>query len=155
MDQVERMYAEWACVRLTQDFCYFIDQRRYADLAALFTHDGVWVRHGIRLAGRAAIVAALESRPSNQFTRHVTTGFHFSEVTPDSARATFYNVSHYTFESGGPPFVYSPEKALILDFEDRFERTSDGWRIAERLTNATFLAAELYDRLRPADVKAQ
>ena len=155
MDEIERMHAEWACVRLTQDFCYLIDQRRYAELAALFTEDGVWVRHGVRLEGRAAIVAALETRPGNQFTRHVTTGFHFSEVTPESARATFYNVSHYTFERGEPPFVYHPGNALILDFEDQFENGPDGWRIAERLTNATFLAAELYDRLHPANTVAR
>lgn len=149
MDEIERMHAEWACVRLTQDFCYLIDQRRYDELAALFTEGGTWVRHGVRLEGRAAIVAALETRPPNQFTRHVTTGFHFSEVTPDSARATFYNTSYYSMEKGEPPFIYRPENALILDFEDRFEKGRHGWRIAERLTNATFLAAELYDRLRP------
>jgi len=101
----------------------------------------------VRLEGRAAILAAMRARPADQFTRHVTTNFHFTEVTESRARATFYNMSYYAFLPGNPPFTYAPERMMLLDFVDRFVHTPDGWRFQERDARAVLIPEDLKVRL--------
>jgi hypothetical protein len=140
------MQIEWACTKLSHDFAYFIDNRDYDSLAALFAPDGVWERHGVRLNGREEILKTMKSRPSNQFTRHITTSFHFSEVAPTVARATLYNMSYFSFTVEKLPSAYVPENAILLDFFDTYKLTDEGWRLAERITPAVFVAPSLLHR---------
>ncbi len=87
---------ERECVALSNAFAYHIDHRNYRELADLFAPDGVWVRLGVRFEGQAAILDAMAQRPDNQFTRHVTTGHHFTRIDESSAAAFAYNISYYS-----------------------------------------------------------
>lgn len=146
MDDRARMEIEWACTRLSHAFSYCIDIRDYEGLAALFAPDGVWERHGRLLRGREEILEVLRSRPANQFTRHITTSFHFTEVSETTARATLYNMSYFSFSAESLPSPYVPENALLLDFLDTYRLTDEGWKFAERITKSIFTAPSLLHR---------
>ena len=147
MDTARRREIEAECVALSNAFAYHLDHKEYAALIALFAPDGVFVRTGVRLEGRQQILAAMEQRPAEQFTRHITTNFHFTHVGHDSARAVFYNQSYFAFLPGGPPYAYSPERMMLLDFIDTYTRTDEGWRFLERDARPVFIPDELRSRL--------
>jgi hypothetical protein len=150
MDKATRREIEAECVALSHAWAYNIDHKKYEALADLFVSDGVFIRTGVRLEGRAAILAAMRARPADQFTRHVTTNFHFTEVSENRARATSYNMSYYAFLPGNPPFTYAPERMMLLDFVDQFVHTPDGWRFQERDARAVLIPEDLKSRLPPA-----
>jgi hypothetical protein len=147
MDTAIRREIEAECVALSHAWAFHIDHKQYEALADLFVPDGVFIRTGVRLEGRAAILAAMRNRPAEQFTRHVTTNFHFTEVTEGRARATFYNMSYYAFLPGNPPFTYAPERMMLLDFVDQFVHTPEGWRFQERDARAVLIPEDLKARL--------
>jgi len=145
MNKIETMEIEWECMRLSNAFAHLLDRKEYRQFSALFTEDGVFVRNGARLVGRAAIFAALTQRPSNAITRHVTTGMHFQHVAADSARAISCNRSYFGMLDGEPPANFKGDQVILLDFEDIYAKTAAGWRFAERITSPVLLP----DVLRP------
>lgn len=147
MDKAARRNIEAECVALSNAFAYHLDHKEYAALVALFAPDGTFVRTGVRLEGREKILAAMHARPADQFTRHITTNFHFTHVDPDTARAVFYNMSYFAFLPGNPPFAYVPERMMLLDFIDSYVRTPEGWRFRERDARALLIPEELRPRL--------
>ena len=147
MDAVLRREIEAECVALRNAFAYHLDHKDYPAVAALFALDGVFIRTGVRLAGPANILAALRQRPADQFTRHITTNFHFTQVDADCARAVFYNQSYFAFTPEKPPYAYSPERMMLLDFIDVFKRTPEGWRFLERDARPLLIPEELRARL--------
>lgn len=132
------------CIALSNAFAYHLDRREYEELADLFVPLGVWRRHGIDLRGRDAIVFALGERPSNQFTRHLTVGHHFTEISGERAASTAYNVSYFAFEESGPPFRSKPGDTLVFDFVDEFVNTENGWRFSSRASRPLFVADSLW-----------
>ena len=149
MGHAERRSIEAECVARSNAFAYHLDHKAYAELVALFAPDGTFVRTGVRLEGRESILAAMHKRPVEQFTRHITTNFHFTHVDRGSARAVFYNQSYFAFLPGTPPFAYSSERMMLLDFIDIYTRTAEGWRFLERDARAVLIPDELRDRLPP------
>jgi hypothetical protein len=135
------------CTRLSSAFAYHLDHRNYRELAELFAADGVWVRHGVRLEGRAAIIAALEERPASQFTRHLTLGHHFTHVDSARAASVAYNLSIYSMEAAVLPATYVPEQAMLLDFIDTYTKTPEGWRFALRDTPPVLISADARARM--------
>ena len=142
MNASARMEIEWACITLSHAFAYHLDQRDYRALADLFAVDGVWIRHNVRLEGREQIIAAMNQRPKEQFTRHVTAGFHFTQVNETTARSVAYNMSYFSFNASSLPAPYVPEKAMLLDFVDVYTKTSDGWRFQQRDTQMILIPEE-------------
>ena len=147
MEKAKRREIEAECVALSNAFAYHLDHKEYPALVALFVPDGTFVRTGVRLEGRESILAAMQARPAEQFTRHITTNFHFTEVGDDSARAVFYNMSFFAYLPGQPPFAYEPERMMLLDFIDIYIRTNDGWRFRERDARPLLIPEQLRARL--------
>ena len=141
-DDISRAKAN--CVDLSNAFAFFLDRRDYEALADLFVEDGVWTRYGIDLRGRRNIVAELDKRPANQFTRHVTVGHHFTEVTDERAAAMSTNVSFFSFHGGEPPFPVVAGDMIVLDFEDVFAKTSAGWRFVSRTSHPLLVPDALW-----------
>jgi uncharacterized protein (TIGR02246 family) len=140
MDKAACAEIERECTALSYAFAYNLDHRNYEALANLFAADGVWVRHGQRLQGHEQIIAALNQRLPNQFTRHVTTNFHFTEVTPTRARSVAYNMSYFSLEGDKPmPLRFGQEQAMLLDFIDLYTLTPHGWRFLERTTTPVLM----------------
>jgi hypothetical protein len=121
---------ERACHRLILDFAYFSDHREYESLGALFTLEGTMTRpSGSVLSGRDAIVRSYQATPKDRVTRHICSNIRVTVESSDSARALTYAVVYAT--NGNP---------RVGEFEDEFQRTLEGWRIAARV--ARFVIGE-------------
>jgi hypothetical protein len=149
VDKATRREIEADCVALSHAFAYHLDHKNYEALAALFAAEGVFVRTGVRLEGPAQILAAMSQRPAEQFTRHITTNFHFTDVEADRAKAVVYNVSYFSFPESQLPLDYVPQRVMLLDFIDTYTRTPAGWRFLERDARALLIPEEARAKLPP------
>jgi hypothetical protein len=119
---------------LVDRYAFAVDERRPAEMAELFVDDGAVE---IYLEGRESPVARLSG--VRQFasvtdalrvyrgTMHVVSNC-LVTVAGDDARGRAYCVAHHWYAEGGD----SRDEALLLRYEDRFVRTTDGWRFALR-----------------------
>jgi ketosteroid isomerase-like protein len=124
-----------ACDRLIADFAFHVDRRNAEEVAALFTPDGLFDRRGQKLEGRAMILAAQLSRSPEFVTRHACVNVRIDVVDATHARGTC------TFTLYRMPVGTSGEATLpytIGDYEDAFERTAEGWRIARRVAHIVY-----------------
>lgn len=130
-----------ACERLVIESVRCNDTRDWDGLVALYAPDGVVHRpSGERLAGRAAMLASYSAGSPSRRTRHVCSNWTFVLDGPDHAHGTT-SVVVYAWDvetERDPRFGYQiDDRVVIGDFEDRFVRTADGWRIAERTATVT------------------
>nr|WP_314257339.1 nuclear transport factor 2 family protein [uncultured Devosia sp.] len=120
--------AEMACQRLVVASYSLMDQGRYEESAALFSADAVWVRGGRPVAGRDAILAALQQRPAGDLSRHLITNV-LVEVAGNEATATacFVPLRGSKREDGS---VATPSITNVGDLAYQFRKEADGWRIS-------------------------
>jgi len=144
MDARARMVIEWQCRNLCYEFAHCIDSRRYVELTALFTQNGVFNRVGQVLNGHAAILAALEQRSLEMRTRHVCHNIRFGEVSEKSARALVYNTTLTgRGDPLGVPVPYGLTQGVFLEFRDIYCLTPEGWRIAERIASTVLTPSDM------------
>ena len=125
-----------ACTDLILRYAYLNDERRYDELATLFTEDAVLYRPSAPeqgIAGRAAILAAFRKRPLETMTFHVTSDILVEVLDEENAQAR----SRILLLSAtrGPVAGALPleQKAPVPGvFRDRFRLTPQGWQFAER-----------------------
>jgi hypothetical protein len=132
------MEIEWECTSLSNALAYFLDHRRYEDLVALFTPDGVFDRLGHVSRGRGNLLRAMQDRAANITTRHLAANYYFTQVDEKIAKAIVYNVT-YVGDGGDDrslPLEYRFSRSVFIEFADTYEKTSEGWRIAERIAKA-------------------
>lgn len=125
----ERRAAEADCARLIALYANLNDAARWDEVAALYAGDGVMVRPtapDAPVSGRAAILSAFQARPP-RVTRHVCSNVVIEVESADSARGE----SAMLLFTGGPA-------PLVGSFHDRFVRTAEGWRFAERRGSLLF-----------------
>ena len=128
-----------ACMQVTHQLFYFLDQFRYQDLAELFLPDGTLLRQGQLLVGRESIVEALSKRSPTQRIRHVISNAFIESQSPGRAHLVAYMVA-YQFDNGvlptGPadisrPFRMSTVRAAMC-------QTGGAWSIAEMTFTTEF-----------------
>lgn len=122
---------EWAIEKLIIDYAAHNDAGDWDAVAALYVEDGRMSRPIAPddfIDGREAILAAFKARPART-TRHICANIR-ADVAGDGATA----VSQIMLFTGkdAPPLVGS--------YHDRLERTSEGWRFAERRGSLDFSA---------------
>jgi ketosteroid isomerase-like protein len=125
----QRRAAEHDCARLIALYANLNDDARWDEVAALYAQDGVMFRPtapDAGVEGREAILAAFKARPART-TRHVCSNVVIDVDSEDSARGTS---AMLLFTGEGAPLVGS--------FHDRFVRTAEGWRFAERRGSLLF-----------------
>ena len=119
----ERRGIEADCARLIALYANLNDAARWDEVAALYVEDGVMTRPtapDAPLLGRAAILAAFQSRPPRK-TRHVCSNVVIDVLSPTEALGTSAMI------------LLQPDAApLAGSFHDRFVLTAEGWRFAER-----------------------
>jgi uncharacterized protein (TIGR02246 family) len=147
MDTAAKREIEQACTALSHAFAYHLDRKEYEALANLFAPDGVFVRMGARLEGRKQINAVMSERPPEQFTRHISTNFHFTRVDADTAEAVVYNISYFGFPESALPLDYLSEQVMLLDFIDIYTRTDEGWRFLERKAQPLLIPKDLRSKM--------
>ncbi len=131
MDALARLQVQSELTQLVASFSHCIDNRRYEQLADLFTPDGVFDRLGQALEGRQAILSAMAKRHPF-LTRHCVMNLLFTRIDEDQAEATML-VANFVGQpnSEGLPVAHASQPAL-LEFDDIYRRTPDGWRIERR-----------------------
>ncbi|GAA1559597.1 nuclear transport factor 2 family protein [Kribbella lupini] len=129
---------EAACRRLVVAFAHHLDHRRFHEVAALFTADGVWHRRGVSMRGRDQILAFLERREKTVVELHVMATTLVEQLTRTSCAATSYATIYRTHRVGDDvPAITGP--SAIGEFHDRFELTDDGWRFTYRASEPVFV----------------
>jgi hypothetical protein len=103
-----------------------LDNRRYEAVAGMFTPQGRWLRQGRWNEGRAAILEALEARPSTLRVRHVLTNILVTECQGDQARVDAYMTAYRQVEG------QAPELFSINLVDTVFQRLDGQWLIAEQ-----------------------
>ncbi len=138
MDDIERLRIEQACQRLSVAFANHVDANRADQLIALFADGGTFERAGTVLAAPDQLRDFLDKRPADRTTRHVCTNI-LIDVADDG---TATGVTYFTlFDHEGPaqePPLPMNLPAAIGEYHDRYIRTADGWRIAQRVVRAVF-----------------
>jgi 3-phenylpropionate/cinnamic acid dioxygenase small subunit len=125
----QRRAAEHDCARLIALYANLNDDARWDDVVALYAEGGVMFRPtapDAGVEGREAILAAFKARPART-TRHICSNVVIDVESEDSARGTS---AMLLFTGEGAPLVGS--------FHDRFVRTVEGWRFAERRGSLIF-----------------
>lgn len=135
MDEATRRAIEADCTRLINLYALRNDAGDWDAVTALYAEDGLLTRPSAPdkpIVGREAILAAFKARPARA-GRHVCSNI---VVDVESAtRATAFSVillfQGEASEDGGLP-VRDPKGPLVGWFRDRFVKTAQGWRFAER-----------------------
>ena len=124
-----RRAIEADCARLIALYANLNDEARWDEVAALYAEDGVMFRPtapDAPIHWREAILASFKSRPARA-TRHVCSNVVITVEGPDKA----IGVSAMLLFTGAAA-------PLVGSFHDRFVRTAEGWRFAERRGSLTF-----------------
>ncbi|MEJ2407768.1 MAG: nuclear transport factor 2 family protein [Novosphingobium sp.] len=120
---------EHDCAKLVARYANRNDAADWEEVAALYAPDGRMARPTAPdawITGREAILAAFNARPART-TRHVCSNV---EITVIDATTALGESAMLLFTGDGQPRVGS--------FFDRFVRTGEGWRFAERRGVLTF-----------------
>ena len=136
MQNMDDTLIRQACTDLIVRYAYLNDERRFDELAELFTDDAVLYRPSAPeqgIAGRAAILAAFRKRPADAMTFHVTSDVLVEVESAERAQAR----SRILMLAGTRP---QDGSALPNDarppvpgvFRDVFRLTDTGWKFAER-----------------------
>jgi len=117
---------------LRGEFTDSVSMRDYDRFAALFTADGVWrIPGAAEFFGRADIRAGIERLQGSWefFVQTIHPGT--VQVDGDTAVGRSYVAELGRFHDGG-----SHQNFAV--YHDRYERTRDGWRFAERAYEITY-----------------
>ena len=125
-----------ACTGLIVRYAWLNDERRFEELAALFTEDAVLYRPSAPdqgIAGRPAILDAFRKRPLETITFHVTSDVlvDVQDMENAQARSRILLLSAARPQDGSvlPAETKAPVPGV---FRDRLVLTGDGWKFSER-----------------------
>ncbi|WP_419918214.1 nuclear transport factor 2 family protein [Candidatus Poriferisocius sp.] len=116
-------------------YAWSLDSHRWDALAEVFLADAVADYRGERFEGLAAIVAKCASSLEPADASQHLNGCHWADVDGDKAVAGCYFIAtkYVAGTPGGDTFIVGGK------YIDQMVRTPDGWRIAHRLLEQTFL----------------
>ena len=108
------------------EYCFRMDEFRFAELGELFTADGEWIAPYARARGPAEIAALLARNiPAEPRRKHFIMN---SLIRLDGDRAAARTSYLVVLQAAGGGLVPS----VAGTYEDRLMRTPDGWRFRER-----------------------
>jgi ketosteroid isomerase-like protein len=135
--QAEMRNVEQACHALAVEYAEIIDSQDYARLVEVFAEDALFLRPMAPkepIRGVDKIVEMFQSRPRGRLTQHLISNFRVRMETMDTAvgscRVLFFSSDESAPET--PEGRKAASKQSIGVYHDRYVRTKNGWRIAER-----------------------
>lgn len=139
LSALERLEIRVALEDLNTAFCYHLDHNEVDELLGLFTDD-VFYTHGPRhTRGKAELERVFRSRTATtpRTARHMYSGLKLHIDSESRARGTSVCM---TFAQNGEPPLAPAVPILVADFEDLYERGTDGrWRFRERHIHRIFV----------------
>ncbi|MFD5205079.1 nuclear transport factor 2 family protein [Streptomyces sp. NPDC058375] len=151
---LDRLIAERACERLIVEFVRRLDLGEPADVAELFTPDGVWewAEGGRRIEGRDALRAYFAGRPADRLSRRLCTNILVTLTSAATATAsTYFTTFRVDGHTGGmlPPRL----PVQVGRYEDTFLKVDGRWLLAARELFLDFGGPT--ERLGPADARRE
>jgi len=134
-DQLRALWGEREIRDVLHNYCRGVDSIDGDLLSTVFAEDCL-VDYGPAMGGprrgREAIVAGLVSGlPRYAGTHHQVSNIQICLDGESAASAVTYVTAWHRFDDGRPDAVFYGQ------YHDRFERTADGWRIAERVLHSS------------------
>ena len=143
MNDTDRMLIEHECRKLMLLYCRHVAHLAPEAFAALFTEDAYYntAAHP-EMNGRAEILDWIRAYPRNRRARHCSTNQIVEVIDADNATGTSYAMVFRQEDpvDGAPSANVAPR--AVVEYRDKFRRTAEGWRIAERQYQYDFLQAE-------------
>lgn len=141
MDISERVLIERECERLVTLYCHHVDHGEAERIAELFAKDGVWRSPEVTMTGEDELRRGFRARQENQkrMSRHVCNNLLIDVIDAEHAEGCVY-LTLYRHD-GDAGRAVSPLRGpqIVGEYRDRFVRTTDGWRFAEREIEVSFL----------------
>jgi hypothetical protein len=141
MDAIERLLVERECERLVTLYCHYVDHGEAERIAELFSEDGRWRGPGISMVGIDELRKGFAARQANRarMSRHVCNNFVLDVIDENEATGVVY-LTLYRHD-GEEERAVSPLQgpAMVGEYRDRFVRTPQGWRIADRTIHVNFV----------------
>lgn len=136
MRQFDEVSIQRACAKLISVYAYLNDERRFEELADLFTDDAVLYRPSAPdqpIEGRQNILLAFQKRPPDTLTFHICTDIVVDVQSEDLAqgRSRILMLSTVRAQSGAAQSVEG-KMPIPGVFRDTFKWTETGWKFAER-----------------------
>lgn len=123
-----------ACGALVSHYAYLNDERRFDELADLFTDDAVLYRPSApaqAIRGREAILAAFRKRPDDTMTFHVCSDI-LIDVDSDRVARGRSRILLLCANRPADGAIAQSGAPVPGVFVDRFILTQAGWKFAER-----------------------
>lgn len=144
MTESERTAIERACERIVAQYCHYVDHGEAGRIAELFAKDGVWRSPELTMTGIEEVRKHFEARQANRgrTSRHVCTNCVIDVIDEDHAEGCVY-LTLYRHD-GDPERTFAPLAGpqVVGEYRDKFVRTADGWRFAEREIEVSFVRRE-------------
>ena len=118
---------ESALLELANRYATIVDERRFTDLAQVFTADAVLETGRGRRDGLPEIVAAMQGLHRYDRTDHRVLRSQVS-VEPTTATGTVDCEAHHWFTEAGTRRDHQME----ITYHDRYLATPNGWRLSHR-----------------------
>lgn len=149
VNETEQLLALEACRNLIHRYAYLNDERDFAAIAEMFTEGGVLYRPSAPdkpIQGRAAILAALQTRPATTATFHVCTDVLIEVLSANraTARSRILMLSGERAAGATVPDAATVKPPLPGTFEDELVLTAEGWKFASRKGGLWVRPAEGY-----------
>jgi len=123
-DAASRVADELAVQRLMSTYCQMVDDGRFAEVAALFAHDGVFENRGVRIAQQQLVSFLEEAQVPERRGRH-SCGYALVQFDGGEARAATDFV--LMGRADGAFFV-----KFVGRYHDTLRRGPNGWQFVER-----------------------
>jgi len=108
-------------------YARMVDRRDWTQVARVFAPDCVLSGEGFRMQGHAELDLGLRKIDMFSATQHCVHN-QVTRVDGDRGTGEFYCVAYHIHERDGVPYKLD----MGIRYEDRYVRTADGWRLAER-----------------------
>lgn len=143
LSETEIRNAQRACEALAIEYAEIVDAQDYERLREIFAEDAILIRRSTAqetVRGLDNIKASFTSRPRNRLTYHIMSNIRVRVETPGTASGTC-RVLLYTSDASEPQTAEGRKvssKQLMGTYHDRYVRTEEGWRFAERRGDISF-----------------
>ncbi|MGA3295346.1 MAG: nuclear transport factor 2 family protein [Candidatus Acidiferrales bacterium] len=137
LTEAEIRNAEQACAALAIEYAEIVDSEEYARFREIFAEDAAFtlpMNPQDTIRGVDNIIATFTSRPRTRLTQHIISNIRVRIETPETAAGTC-RVLLFTADAAEPETAEGRKaspKQLLGTYYDRYVRTTDGWRFAER-----------------------
>ena len=126
------------CTELIHDYAYYRDLRDPEQVANLFTEDGGMQERGEWSIGHEALKAHVLSDDMSTVSMHLISTIKIFPIDENNATGvTYFAVANEPKTEDGRPATLESFRA-IGQYHDKMVRTEDGWKFAERISDAVF-----------------